>query len=174
MTVIIGKQVFLRALEPSDIDLLYEWENNVDVWNISDTVQPFSRFNLEKYVSSPQDIYTQHQLRLMICEINTKETIGCVDLFDFSPLHNRVGCGILIAEHDHREKGYARDAINLTVDHCFNFLDCHQVYCNILEDNFKSINLFENQGFKRIGLKKDWINKNGKYQNEYLYQKVKN
>ena len=171
--VIKGKQIYLRALEPNDIDLLFEWENNVEVWDISDTIQPFSRFVLEKYVDSPQDIFVQHQLRLMICKVDSKEAIGCVDLFDFSPIHRRVGCGILIAEQNERKNGFAREAVNLSVDYCFSFLDCHQVYCNILEDNYTSINLFEKSGFKRIGLKKDWINKNGKFHNEYLYQILK-
>ncbi|MBD79980.1 MAG: GNAT family N-acetyltransferase [Crocinitomicaceae bacterium] len=170
MIVIKGKHIYLRALEPSDIDLIFEWENNAEVWNISDTVQPFSRFALEKYVSSVQDIYVQHQLRLIICEESSDTPIGCIDLFDFSPLHHRVGCGILIADQEQRGKGYAREALNLTIDYCFDFLECHQVYCNILEDNFQSINLFEKAGFERIGLKKEWINKKGKYHNEYLYQ----
>ena len=109
----------------------------------------------------------------MICKVDSKEAIGCVNLFDFSPIHRRVGCGILIAEQNERKNGFAREAVNLSVDYCFSFLDCHQVYCNILEDNYTSINLFEKSGFKRIGLKKDWINKNGKFHNEYLYQILK-
>jgi len=62
----------LRALEPEDIDLLYTWENNTDVWIISSTIAPFSRNILHKYIeNSHLDIYTVKQLRLMIDCLHT-------------------------------------------------------------------------------------------------------
>ena len=62
-----SKNIELRALEPSDVDLLYQWENNEELWHLSNTVAPFSRFVLEQYVmDSHQDIFTTKQLRLMI------------------------------------------------------------------------------------------------------------
>ena len=55
----------MRALEPADVDLLYEWENDGGSWHLSSTVAPFSRHLLEQYVlSAGQDIYTVKQLRL--------------------------------------------------------------------------------------------------------------
>ena len=45
-----GEKVELRAIEPGDISLLYEWENDKNHWYISNTVAPFSRFVLEQYI----------------------------------------------------------------------------------------------------------------------------
>jgi diamine N-acetyltransferase len=36
--------VRLRALEPDDIDLLYDWENNMEIWHVSNTLEPFSKY----------------------------------------------------------------------------------------------------------------------------------
>ena len=36
------KNIKLRALEPEDLELLYQWENNDSYWLISNTVSPFS------------------------------------------------------------------------------------------------------------------------------------
>ncbi len=48
----------LRALEPSDIDILYNWENDQKLWHLSNTVAPFSKFILEQYImNAEQDIY---------------------------------------------------------------------------------------------------------------------
>ena len=33
----------LRALEPTDLDTLYRWENDTSVWVVSDTIAPYSR-----------------------------------------------------------------------------------------------------------------------------------
>ena len=93
----------LRALEPEDIDLLYEWENDSRVWQLSNTQTPFSRFALEQYVlNAGNDIFTDKQLRLMIdlVEGENKRCIGCVDLFDFDPAHARAGIGIMIISEE--------------------------------------------------------------------------
>jgi diamine N-acetyltransferase len=46
------------------------------------------------------------------------------------------------------------------------------LYCNILEDNTHSVNLFKSVQFKEVGLKKDWIKFDGKYKNEMLLQLI--
>ena len=83
-----GINLKLRALEPSDVDLLYEWENNEKLWHLSNVITPFSRFAMEQYIlNSHQDIYTTKQLRLMIDkkDPNQNNPIGSIDLFDFDP-----------------------------------------------------------------------------------------
>ena len=35
--------VALRALEPTDLDILYTWENDPRVWTVSGTLTPYSR-----------------------------------------------------------------------------------------------------------------------------------
>ncbi|UTW60884.1 GNAT family N-acetyltransferase [bacterium SCSIO 12741] len=170
MPVLQGHKVSLRALEPTDIDLLFEWENNTEVWKISNTITPFSRFTLEQYITSNHDIFAHKQLRLVICIQD--QAIGCVDLFDFDPINHRVGIGILIADEEQRQKGFAADALNCLLDYCREYLDCHQVYCNIMEENKASVYLFEKAGFVLAGTKKDWVRQGDTYVNELLYQKI--
>jgi len=164
-----GHQIILRALEPSDIDLLYQWENDQLLWHLSNTVTPFSRFILEQYVvNSHQDIFTSKQLRLMIA-LKDKTTIGCIDLFDFDPANKRAGVGILINDQ-YRSKGYASEALDLLIKYAFETLELHQLFCSITSDNEASINLFQKYHFKIIGLKKDWIRVNNRWMDEYLLQ----
>ena len=33
-------KITLRAMEPSDIDLIYKWEIDTSLWTVSDTVAP--------------------------------------------------------------------------------------------------------------------------------------
>jgi len=167
-----GKNLKLRAIEPSDLDLLYQWENDPSIWHISNTAAPFSRFVLEQYVlNSHEDIFTAKQLRLMIELINVPSTIGAVDLFDFEPLHQRVGLGILIAKES-RGKGYASEALELILDYCFKILMVHQVYCNISINNHISLNLFKSKGFEIAGTKKDWLLINNHWVDEFVLQKI--
>lgn len=157
-----GEQIYLRTLEPSDADIILKWENNSDNWRVSNTLVPFSRKLIEDYVNSAQDIYSIKQLRFIICLVENDKEIGAIDLFDFDPYHLKVGLGILIAELEDRRNGYAKEAVLLIKEYCFNHLNLHQVYCNILSKNKASIDLFEKSGFTICGTKKDWIkNKEG-------------
>jgi len=167
-----SKNLLLRALEPTDIDLLYKWENDSKIWYLSNAVSPISRHVLEEYIlSSHQDIYTLKQLRLMIDDVSTCETIGCIDLFDFDPINLRAGIGILISDNQ-RNKGYASEALTLLIDYAFNTLNLHQLYCNITTNNEVSLKLFEKHNFKNIGIKKDWIKLENKWLDEYMFQLI--
>lgn len=166
-----GDTVFLRALEPSDADLLYRWENNRDIWGVSFTQIPFSKFILEDFVNTAhQDIYTNKQLRLMINHLETVETIGIVDLFEFEPQHLRCGLGIYINE-PRRTNGFAYESIELVKDYCFKTLLLKQLYVHVTESNTASVSLFEKTGFEKTGQKKCW-NKTGlnTYENVWFMQ----
>lgn len=169
--------VRLRAIEPGDIDLIYRWENDPEIWRISNTLTPFSRYILEKYIeSSHLDIYQVKQLRLVI-DVTDKpkgkaRAVGTIDLFDFDPFHNRAGIGILIGEKADRKKGYASAALREFVNYCFNVLQLHQIYCNVNPSNEDSLKLFRRLGFKICGRKKDWVKMPGRYAEEYMLQLI--
>ncbi len=168
-----NKDIRLRALEPEDLELLYEWENNDANWVISNTISPFSRYTLKRYLeNSHKSIYETGQLRLMIDHIPDNKTIGTIDIFDFDPFHKRAGLGILIADENYRRKGYGFMALTCLTDYCFKTLQLHQLYCNILNNNVTSIDLFRKQGFVQIGLKKDWIKTADSYLSEYMFQLI--
>ncbi|MFM7216494.1 MAG: GNAT family N-acetyltransferase [Bacteroidota bacterium] len=180
--LLTGELVRLRALEPSDLNRLYRWENDTSIWSVSGTMAPFSRFVLEEFVNQAhQDIYTNKQLRLMIDlkyvgdaeEEGELKTIGCVDLFEFDPRNRRAGLGILIADRADRGKGFATEALHLALEYSFQVLDLHQLYCNVRVDNQSSVALFKKSGFEVAGLKQDWIHENGRFFDEYIMQLVR-
>jgi len=167
------QDIRLRAIEPEDLELLYNWENNNSWWIISNTVAPFSKYTLKRYIrNSHKSIYETGQLRLMIDLITGNQTIGTIDIFDFDPFHIRAGIGILIAEEEQRRKGYASMALKCLTDYCFRTLQLHQLWCNILANNRESIELFQKLGFVQIGIKKDWVKTADGYLDEYMFQLV--
>ncbi|HET8810716.1 MAG TPA: GNAT family N-acetyltransferase [Flavobacteriaceae bacterium] len=174
MLTLIGKNIALRALEPEDLDFLFQIENNEEFWEVSNTQAPFSKFVLKKYLeNSHRDIYEVKQLRLVIC--NKKGgSLGLIDVFDFDPKNRHAGIGIVIGKKENRGKGYGKEALELLCDYCFSHLNLHQVYANISEENKKSQHLFEDLGFEKIGLKKEWNLVGGNFKNEFLYQLINN
>jgi diamine N-acetyltransferase len=172
MVKLKGKSVYLRALEPEDLQFLYELENNPAVWEISGTITPYSRHVLKKYLDNAhRDIYEVKQLRLCICSAKEK-VIGLIDLFDYNPVHRRAGVGIIIMAEDHRNQGAGTEALELLLNYAFTVLDLRQVYANVGEDNTASIHLFNKLGFVEAGRKVDWIRAGDRYKNEILFQKI--
>lgn len=167
----------LRAPELTDIDLLYVWENNMEIWKVSNTLTPFSRFVLKKYIETAHlDIWETKQLRLII-EAKDQSSlmfvpVGLIDLFDFDPFHLRAGIGILIANSEYRRKGYATDALRLIIKYSFETLQIHQLYCNISSENSISLQLFQNVGFSIVGTKKEWLKTIDGWQDEVMLQIV--
>ncbi len=165
----------LRAVETSDIDLIYEWENNPDIWLVSNTLTPFSKHIIKKYIETAHlDIYETKQLRLMIETKNgeKEKTIGAIDLFDFDPRNRRAGIGILIGDKKSRRNGYASASLNILIPYAFKTLLLHQLYCNISVSNKASLNLFKSNGFKIVGEKKEWLFTGKEYEGEYFLQLI--
>jgi diamine N-acetyltransferase len=152
-----GRLVRLRAIEPEDENILYQWENDPQSWRVSNTLAPFSRLVLRQYLAEARlDIFEAKQLRLVI-EINeASKSIGLIDLFDFDPFHQRAGVGILIGDKAERGKGYAADALSVLIDYCFSYLMLNQIYCSISESNAVSLHLFQKAGFRITGKKEKW------------------
>ncbi len=171
--ILQGKNILLRAPEPTDIDFIHKMENDPQIWHFGNTLMPYSHYQIEQYVLNIQhDIFAEKQVRLMI-ETNAtgsgRKIVGAIDLFDFDPQHQRAGIGILIIQEE-REKGYAAEALKLLVEYSFKILQLHQLFCNITADNPASIQLFEKAGFVPCGLKKEWRLHTNKWVDELTYQ----
>lgn len=165
-------KISLRPLEPDDIEVLYQWENNMEIWNVSNTRTPFSKYILAEYIKeSAKDIYETKQLRLII-ENELHEAVGALDLFDFDPYHMRAGIGILIHKKENRNHGYAFDSLNAISNFAVEALGLKQLFANISSKNEVSIHLFEKAGFKQSGIKKNWLKTLSGWEDEIFLQKI--
>lgn len=172
MLTLKGENIYLRALEPEDLDFVLEVENTEEFWEISSTRVPYSRYLIKKYIqNSHRDIFEVKQLRLMICSTDG-EKLGMIDVFDLEPRDRRAALGILIVNKEDREKGYGTEVLSLISSYCFSHLGLHQVYANVAADNPASLRLFEKSGFQKVGIKKDWVLTKGKFKDEILYQLI--
>lgn len=172
MLTLKGEKVYLRALEPEDLEFLFDVENTEEFWEVSATSTPYSRYVLKQYLENAhKDIYEVKQLRLVICELNATP-LGLIDLFEFEPRHRRAAIGIIIESKTNRNKGFGTEALKLLCDYCFTHLDLHQVYANVGADNASSRLLFEKSDFELTARKKDWNLINGSFQDELTYQLI--
>ena len=172
MKQLCGKDVFLRALEPEDLEFLFALENDPGIWEISGTLTPYSRKVLRQYLEKAhRDIYGEKQLRLGICRQEDGARIGLIELFDVDPRHQRAGVGIVIAETDARNKGYGSQALELVCRYAFEVLQLHQLYAGVAADNAPSLRVFQKLGFEQTGVRRHWLRTANGYADEYFLQK---
>jgi diamine N-acetyltransferase len=171
--ILEGDGVRLRAVEPEDLELLYRWENEEADWKRSNTLVPYSRYILKRYIAnSHRTLFETCQLRLMIDVMPGNRTVGTVDLFEFDHFHMRAGVGILIADPAERKKGYASAALKCIIRYAFNTIGLHQIWCSIIEGNTESMNLFMHHGFELCATNKEWIKTSDGFVTEYTLQLI--
>ena len=164
-------EYILRALEPDDLDTLYDTENDKSLWKYSNTSSPFSTHSLKKFIeNSHLDIIEHKQVRLVLSDKNNLP-FGFIDLFKYDMTNKRAGVGIIIFEK-YRSRGLGSISLDLIENYVKKYIPIHQLYANISSENIESIKLFEKHNYLKVGNKKDWIYYNNKYFDELLYQKI--
>ena len=164
--------ITLRALEPTDLDMLYQWENDTALWVVSDTIAPYSRKALWQYLQEDTgDIYAQRQLRLIITLTSDGTAVGTVDFLNFDPLNNRAELGLFIAT-EHRGKGLGRQALELLTTYAREHLGLRQLYVFIALDNTVCLNMFEDFGYRRVGVIQSWVKRGTTYHDVALLQMI--
>ena len=164
-------ELYIRAIEPTDIDTIMNWENDTELWKFGSNTAPFSRMVIWKYISNySADIYKDGQLRLLVCLKPPGAIVGMVDLYDFDPRNRRAYVGIM-TDRLYQRKGYGLRAVRMLAEYAREVLHLHQLTAAISADNQKSRALFEKAGFSQTAVLKEWtVQPDGNYVDQTIYQ----
>ena len=169
MLSIVGDKCRLRALEPSDLELLYLWENDTEVWHVSGSCAPVSRERLQHFIEEQNyDIYATRQMRLIV--ESQGMAVGTLDIVDFDPQNSHFGIGILIYAAENRRLGFASSAIEAIKEYGRTTLFVNQIWASVAEDNIASLELFRRCGFEECGRRKAWLRREEGYIDEIEFQ----
>ncbi len=161
----------LRALEPTDLDILYQWENDTELWCVGEAIAPFSRKQLWDYIENYDgDIFSAKQLRFMVVEMVSGIQVGAIDIFDFDPINNRAQIGLLI-DKKYSGKGYAMRAMAILENYCRKCLSLYQLIVVIPVDNIKCLSLFGKLNYENTGTFKSWLRRGDEYVDALIFQK---
>lgn len=163
--------VSLRALEPEDLELLYQIENDTELWAVGATNVPYSRYVLHEYIAnSTGDIYVDKQVRLIV-ELDGHQTIGIADLINFDPKHLRAEIGLLILP-EYRGKGIGSVILEQLANYARRILLLHQIYAVIGTDNEPATRLFQHTGYQSGTVLHDWLYDGKEYHDARLWQLI--
>ena len=167
-----GELIRLRAVEPEDLNFLYDFENDPSLWSVGAGAMPYSRNTLRRYIAQgASDIYADGQMRLIIEDRASGQQAGTIDLINYDVRHRRAELGIAVGAA-FRNKGYGSEALDLLEDYVRNFLHLHQLYAYVGAENKASRGLFVKCGYRLVAELPDWVVAPHGYENVVLYQKI--
>ena len=143
--------IYLRNLTIDDFDYLNSIENNKSFWKYSFQNKNYSKEDLIQFIYDSQlSLEQTNQIRFVICETETDEPLGFIDLFEINFVKSQAGISILISNSENRSKGYGKLSVKKICDYARKELKIKNFYCNISIDNKVSLNFFKSVGFKEI------------------------
>ena len=161
----------MRAMEPEDVDTLYDVENNTSLWQYGTANVPYSRSLLRDFVlNTTGDIYTDKQVRLVV-ENDKGVVVGMADLTDFSPKNMRAEVGIVILSQ-FQGLGYANEVVRMLSDYARSVLLMHQLYAYVDPTNQKCLRALQGNGFQIVATMRHWIRVGEDYHDVVMAQKI--
>jgi len=166
--ILKGKFVTLRPIEEEDLDFVRtlfndpELENLVVGWS-----WPVSKYQHRKWF---EKISTDTKSIRYIIETKEDGPVGTSGWKEID-WKNRIAIsiGIRIINKKLRSKGIGVDTCMAMFKNIFDDLQMNRTDSEVIEYNKASIKLLEKLGYKLEGVKRNYIYKNGRYNNLLLY-----
>jgi RimJ/RimL family protein N-acetyltransferase len=163
----MSKRIYLRALELEDYKISIQWRKDKEIWDMLGGRQYFvSEAYEKKWVED--SIFQTRDIKLAICLRENDLYIGNVYMTDFDYINRSCNSHVLIGNRNYWGRGYAGEALKELLSFVFYERNINRVSARILEDNMQSLRLHEKLGFKKDGLLRQSVYKNGKYKNQYI------
>jgi RimJ/RimL family protein N-acetyltransferase len=161
--MIQGDKVTLRAIEPADVPLLWQWAQDEETMRFRDYPTPPSSLALaeKEYADYVLD-KSGCTLRLAITAEDGR-LIGDVAL---RSIDERAGSAIFviaIGDKSFWGHGYGSDATRCMIKYAFKQLNLHRVTLYVHSFNSRAIRVYEKCGFRREGIIREGQYMDGEY-----------
>lgn len=162
--------IHLRAVELSDVDTLYRWENDTTQWATANTHAPYSRTQLWQYANNYDgNIYSSHAIRFMVCRNTDDRAIGTIDIYDFDPANSHATIGVYIAIGA-RGNGYGVQALTLATQYAKFNLGIRQIIALSAADNTAGHAMLQRAGYTQCGTLHEWLREGDKFKDVAIFQ----
>lgn len=147
-----------------------KWVNDPEVTYFTGTSFPISEMEHEKWWDdTPRD---RTQLLLALTTSHGRH-VGNIGLKDIRWVHRRAEVWMYIGDKSSRERGLGPAALQGFVDYCFRYLNLHRLYAYVFEFNTRALRMMRTCGFRREGVCREHVFRNGRFFDAVLWGIVK-
>ncbi len=163
-----GKQLKLGPLREKDIEVLTRWYEDVEFLRFYDfhPAVPKSREQLNDiYKTGGSDEF----IPLAVRKTENDELIGLVEIDGISYSNRFAWISIGLGVEAERGKGYGFEALSMAINFAFNELNLERLQLNVISYNAAGIKLYEKLGFKKEGVYREAVLRDGVRSDLLLY-----
>jgi RimJ/RimL family protein N-acetyltransferase len=157
-----GRLVRLRAREPEDEPLLYQWFNDPEVTEHLSVRYPLSHAQERAFIERSSEISYQHA-SFAVEALADGRLVGGVDLVRTSPENRSAILGIALGDKSRWDGGYGTDTMRTVCRYGFEMMNLHRIELDVYADNERARHVYEKVGFKVEGCRRQAHFKFGRY-----------
>jgi len=165
-----GPRIRLTALRPDDLQTWMRWHEDAEFGRMLDSNPAFPRSqNRVRAFLDDVDKHHHNSFAFAIRPLDNDDLIGYVQLDDIQWSNRVAWLAIGIGDANHRGVGYGHEAMLLIQRFAFHELNLYRVQLTVFEYNVRAIALYERLGFRREGVFREALQRDGKRFDMYLY-----
>jgi len=171
--MIKGKNLYLSKIEKEDMEHIYKWFSDCEFLKFYDYYPPVpqTKEEVDKTFSDYEE--NQESDVFAIKLLSNGQIIGIAGYDDIIKENKVATLFVGIGRENSRGKGYGKETMNILLDYGFNDMDFHRIQLNVLEFNESAIALYEKTGFKKEGIYREFVLRDDKRYDLYLYGLLK-
>jgi len=151
--ILRGEQVWLRALEPSDMEATSLEE--ADLAHYAGFKRSFSRAEGERFLQKMAS-HPDESIQFTICLLGQNDSIGGVGLREVDRENASAEVSIFISKPAEWSKGLGTDAMRVMLDFAFGEMRLERVWLRVFDYNRRAARSYEKAGFvKEVLLRHD-------------------
>ncbi len=152
-------EIVLRPLAVRDLRRCTRWFSNPKVTHFLARESKMTLAEEERWF---REYERKPDEQVFAIELDRKH-IGNVGLHRVNRVHRKAQLGILIGEPSLWSKGYGTMAIRLVLRYAFDTLQLNKISLDVLEYNHRAIRSYEKVGFRREGIQREDLCKDGRF-----------
>ncbi|MBI4615316.1 MAG: GNAT family N-acetyltransferase [Planctomycetes bacterium] len=166
-----GGRVVLVSHDLADAEIYCRWFNDPELHHYN-CDRRFTAFSLDETVDLLRRSWIETGpdcRRFAVRLLGTGRLVGQADIYQIHADSRRARVGLEIGEKDLWGRGLGREVLGMLLEEAFGSLDLHRVEALIYSFNLRSVRLFERAGFRREGVLRERLARDGGFHDEYIY-----
>ncbi|WP_338728830.1 GNAT family protein [Haladaptatus sp. DJG-WS-42] len=162
--VLEGKRVSLATVEAEDLDFLRDNVNHPAVRVPVGQQLPTNGYQERQYFEEMST--DNNSLQLLI--VSNDRRVGVVELDPIDRETGQVELAYWLVP-DYQGEGYAKAAVELAIEYCFDQLRMHRIQAAVFSFNEASMGLLKRLGFTAEGVHREDVFINGEYHDTHYF-----
>jgi RimJ/RimL family protein N-acetyltransferase len=168
-------RVALRPLQLQNIHTHFRWNNDPELNRLDSEVpyeeESFGAFKtrFEQMCDTPSPSHRNFEIHAR----DDEQLIGVAFATNISAHNRHARIGVTIGDRDYWGRGYGRTSMELLLAFCFDALELHRVSAEVFEYHTAWRDLVEGMGFRREGVLREHLWRDGQYWDKEVYGLLK-